>query len=100
AWDDVIAAWAMPRGDEPVAIALPGHGGGPVLATWDDNLSAIAEQIRGCEVVVGYSLGARVALGLVVSGRRPLGVLIGVNPGITDTERASRREFDAAWARL
>src|SRR5206468_95321 len=34
------------------------------------------------------------------NGHCARGVLIGVNPGITDDERDSRREFDAAWARL
>lgn len=98
AWDDVIAAWQLP--EPPVAVALPGHGGGPVRASWEDNLAAVAQAVAGCDVVVGYSLGARVALGLVASGRCARGVLIGVNPGISDEERASRREFDAAWARL
>ncbi len=98
AWDDVRAAWALP--EEPRAVALPGHGGGPVRATWDDNLTQVADELAGCDVVVGYSLGARVALGLVVTGKLPRGVLIGVNPGIRDEERPSRREFDAAWAQL
>jgi 2-succinyl-6-hydroxy-2,4-cyclohexadiene-1-carboxylate synthase len=49
-------------------------------------------------VVVGYSLGARVALGLVAGGRVPRGVLISVNPGIHDSERPARRAGDAAWA--
>ena len=98
AWDDVIAAWQLP--EAPLAVALPGHGGGPVRASWEDNLAAVAQAVAGCEVVVGYSLGARVALGLVASGRSARGVLIGVNPGISDEERASRREFDAAWTRL
>jgi 2-succinyl-6-hydroxy-2,4-cyclohexadiene-1-carboxylate synthase len=31
AWDDVIDAWQLP--EPPLAIALPGHGGGPVLPT-------------------------------------------------------------------
>jgi 2-succinyl-6-hydroxy-2,4-cyclohexadiene-1-carboxylate synthase len=97
-WDEVIDAWALP--DAPLAIALPGHGGGPVLPTWDENLDAIQRMVAGCEVVVGYSLGARVALGLVASGRSAHAVLIGVNPGIADHERAQRREFDAAWTRL
>ena len=97
-WDDVVAAWALP--ERPRPVALPGHGGEPVLDTWDDNLASIARAIQGCDVVVGYSLGARVALGLVASGRCGRGVLIGVNPGIKDEERPSRREFDAAWARL
>jgi 2-succinyl-6-hydroxy-2,4-cyclohexadiene-1-carboxylate synthase len=98
AWDDVIAAWQLP--DPPRPIALPGHGGGRVLETWDENLVAVADQIAGCDCVVGYSLGARVALGLVVSGHCAHGVLIGVNPGIADEMRDDRRQVDAAWARL
>jgi 2-succinyl-6-hydroxy-2,4-cyclohexadiene-1-carboxylate synthase len=96
-WDEVIAAW--PRREAPHAMALPGHGGGPVLDTWDQNLDAIASMLVGCDVVVGYSLGARVALGLVAAGRAAFGVLIGCNPGVADTERAARRQFDAAWTR-
>jgi 2-succinyl-6-hydroxy-2,4-cyclohexadiene-1-carboxylate synthase len=98
AWDEVVDAWQL--ADPPLAVALPGHGGGPVLATWDENLAAVAAAIPGTDVVVGYSLGARVALGLVASGLAAHAVLIGVNPGIADTERAARREFDAAWTRL
>lgn len=96
AWDDVIAAWKLP--EEPHAIALPGHGGGPVRTSWDGNLAAITEAIAGCDVAVGYSLGARVALGLVVSGRVPRAVLIGVNPGVADADREERRAADRAWA--
>jgi 2-succinyl-6-hydroxy-2,4-cyclohexadiene-1-carboxylate synthase len=98
AWDEVVDAWQLP--DPPLAVALPGHGGGPVLDTWDDNLVAIAAATAGTDVVVGYSLGARVALGLVARGLAAHAVLIGVNPGIADTERAGRRQFDAAWTRL
>jgi 2-succinyl-6-hydroxy-2,4-cyclohexadiene-1-carboxylate synthase len=98
AWDDVIAAWQLP--EPPRAIALPGHGGGPVLDTWDANLAAIAQSIEGCDCVVGYSLGARVALGLVAAGQCAHGVLIGVNPRIADDMRTDRAEVDAAWARL
>ncbi len=98
AWDEVIEAWVLR--EAPIAVALPGHGGGPVLDTWEDNLNAVAGALAGCDVVVGYSLGARVALGLVASGRVAHAVLIGVNPGIADHERAQRREFDAAWAHL
>jgi len=98
AWDEVIDAWSLR--EAPIAVALPGHGGGPVLDTWEDNLNVLAGAVSGCEVVVGYSLGARVALGLVAGGRAAHGVLIGVNPGISDSEREQRREFDAAWTRL
>lgn len=90
-WDDVSV--------DADRIALPGHpGGGPVAADWAANLDAIAARIGRCDVVIGYSLGARVALGLVVAGHAPRGVLISVNPGIPDAERAARRASDAAWA--
>jgi len=98
AWEDVISAWQLP--ESPITIALPGHGGGPVQPTWDANLAAVARMVSGCEAVVGYSLGARVALGLVANGLVAHGVLIGVNPGVPDAEREQRRQFDAAWARL
>jgi 2-succinyl-6-hydroxy-2,4-cyclohexadiene-1-carboxylate synthase len=93
AWDDVAI-----DGDR---IALPGHlGGGPVAADWAGNLAAIAARIGRCDVVIGYSLGARVALGLVAGDHAPRGLLISVNPGIADHERAARRASDATWAQL
>jgi 2-succinyl-6-hydroxy-2,4-cyclohexadiene-1-carboxylate synthase len=98
-WDEVIDNWQLP--EEPQPIVLPGHSaGGPVLEGWDANLAAIGDAIAGCECVVGYSLGARVALGLIATGRAAFGVLIGVNPGINELERADRRRFDATWARM
>lgn len=99
-WDEVIDNWQLPQ--EPQPIALPGHGvkGGPVLEGWDANLDTVGVAIDGCECVVGYSLGARVALGLVATGRAAFGVLIGVNPGINELERRDRRRFDATWARM
>jgi 2-succinyl-6-hydroxy-2,4-cyclohexadiene-1-carboxylate synthase len=97
-WADTLAAWSRP--DELVAVALPGHGGLPVQDTWDDNLAAVAQAVTGCALVIGYSLGARVALGLVATGRVPRAILVSVNPGIADAERAARRASDAAWARL
>jgi 2-succinyl-6-hydroxy-2,4-cyclohexadiene-1-carboxylate synthase len=92
------SVWAgIAEGD---AIALPGHEGGAVRATWDANLVAVGAAIGACDAVVGYSLGARVALGLVVAGFAPRAVLISVNPGVADAERAARRARDAAWARM
>jgi len=92
-WDDVPI-----DGDR---IALPGHaGGGPVERDWAANLAAIAARIGRCDAVVGYSLGARVALGLAAEGHAPRAVLISGNPGIDDGERAARRASDAVWARL
>jgi 2-succinyl-6-hydroxy-2,4-cyclohexadiene-1-carboxylate synthase len=90
-WDDVAITGAR--------IALPGHlGGGRVATSWDANLRAIAARLAGAEVAIGYSLGARVALGLVAAGFVPRAVLISVNPGIADADRAARRAGDAQWA--
>jgi 2-succinyl-6-hydroxy-2,4-cyclohexadiene-1-carboxylate synthase len=90
------SVWDGIAGVGDATIALPGHGGGPVRATWDANLDALA--LPRCDAVVGYSLGARVALGLVATGRAPRAILISVNPGIDDAERPARRASDAAWA--
>jgi 2-succinyl-6-hydroxy-2,4-cyclohexadiene-1-carboxylate synthase len=103
-WGDVLAAW--PDGTTASTVALPGHirvpdaRSWPVLPTWDENLAAVGQLVRECDVVVGYSLGARVALGLVAAGLAPRAVLIGVNPGIDDSERPARRDSDARWAAL
>ncbi len=95
-WDDGA------NGIAGATFALPGHAGGdPVLSTWAANLDAIAARIRGYRLVIGYSLGARVALGLVAIGAVPRAILVSVNPGIPDTaatERAARRASDATWA--
>lgn len=93
-WSATIAASTTPL----VSIALPGHGGGTVLATWEANLAAI--EIGDADVVVGYSFGARVALGLLATRRIQRAVLIGGCPGLPDDERPARRASDAAWARL
>jgi 2-succinyl-6-hydroxy-2,4-cyclohexadiene-1-carboxylate synthase len=95
-WDGVVTAWHLP--EPPVRITLTGHGRVEIVDDWDDNLELVAQQMSGCDVAVGYSLGARVALGLVASRRCNRGVLISVNPGVDETERAARRDRDAAWA--
>jgi 2-succinyl-6-hydroxy-2,4-cyclohexadiene-1-carboxylate synthase len=95
------AAWDAVATDEPkVMCTLPGHGDGPVRATWNDNLAAVARSVGACDAVVGYSLGARIATGLVVAGYVPRAILISVNPGLADPDRDSRRASDVAWARL
>lgn len=81
-------------------IALPGHGPDPVQPTWDDNLALVSERIGDIDAVIGYSLGARVALGLVATNRVPRAVLISVNPGLDDDAREPRRVGDAAWAAM
>lgn len=83
-----------------VRIALPGHGGGPVLETWDDNVASVARAIGRCDVVVGYSLGGRIATALVAAGYVARAVLISANPGLAESEREPRRAVDAQWATM
>ncbi len=92
-WDGIARA-----GD--LRVALPGHGGGEVLPTWDANVDAIAARLGSVEAVVGYSLGARLALALVTRGVVARAIAISVNPGIADAEREVRRASDAAWAAM
>ena len=89
AWDDVR--------DEGVAAMLPGHERSPARS-WDDALDVVARDLVAGEIVVGYSLGARLALGLLARDLVPAAILISVNPGIDDRERKARRKDDARWA--
>jgi 2-succinyl-6-hydroxy-2,4-cyclohexadiene-1-carboxylate synthase len=94
AWDDVVVA------GEVVRVELPGHRA-PAVGSWDDALAAVHAQVAAVDVVIGYSLGARVALGLIATGRAPRAILIGCNPGLASAEeRAARVASDAAWAAL
>lgn len=90
--------------------ALVGHDGTPGDdggATFDEELDRLADGIRASGLdrphVVGYSMGGRVALGLVV--RHPElfrgATLIGSNPGLADAgDRVARARKDEEWARL
>jgi 2-succinyl-6-hydroxy-2,4-cyclohexadiene-1-carboxylate synthase len=117
-WDEVFAHWPDPsaltqamEAATAVAIDLPGHGAGPAVSRgWRANLEAMLEECSsrlygvregmGELVVVGYSLGARVALGMVAEGLADRAILVSVNPGLDDGERAGRRAADAEWAKL
>ena len=69
-WDRTIEAWSRP-GDEFIVPTLPGHGPREsVWSTWDGNLAVVAQAVSKADVVVGYSLGGRIALGL--AGARAL----------------------------
>lgn len=85
-------------------LALPGHAGEPVGSSFREAIDRIADQLAPTgEALVGYSLGARVALGVAVErpARVTRLVLIGVNPGLaSEPEREARRRADAEWARI
>ncbi len=82
---------------------LPGHGPAPgVLPTsWQHGIELVLASLDGVEVpfdLCGYSLGGRVALGLLerIPERIASLVLVGAHPGLrTADERAARRAADA-----
>jgi 2-succinyl-6-hydroxy-2,4-cyclohexadiene-1-carboxylate synthase len=91
-----------------ITPALVGHAGSAagagVLRFEDevDRLATLAADAASLHVV-GYSLGARLALGIAL--RHPSRVarltLISAHPGLaTESERALRRASDAAWCEL
>lgn len=101
---------SLPHRTRVLAPALIGHDGTPGPergATFADELDRLAglvraEGLQGARVV-GYSLGGRVALGLLI--RHPdlfsAATLIAVSPGLSDpAEREVRAASDGEWVRL
>lgn len=112
AWDDVLAR--LDSGREVVRPALLGHAPERVdteladpPASFDDAVDRLAAQLRSAGVrggahLCGYSLGGRMALGLL-DRHRPLfaaATLVSANPGIDDGARAARAEGDERWAAM
>jgi 2-succinyl-6-hydroxy-2,4-cyclohexadiene-1-carboxylate synthase len=90
-----------------VAVDLPGHGGSDaVRADLPTSARLVAEAVRGAIgdepcALVGYSLGARVALHVLTQADLPVGraALIGATGGIDNPEaRATRRRSDEEQA--
>jgi 2-succinyl-6-hydroxy-2,4-cyclohexadiene-1-carboxylate synthase len=87
------------------ALRLVGHGE-PARAVngFEDEVARLAALLpKGPLRLVGYSLGARLALGLLTrhQGRFESAVLIGLNPGLrSETEREQRRAQDQVWIDL
>lgn len=81
-----------------VAPDLAGHGPEPrFVASYEDEVRVIADLARGLEdelVVLGYSLGGRVALGLL--GRVPIraAVVVAAHPGLRDPVEVEARLAD------
>lgn len=108
-WDRVVehANWR----NAPLRPTLAGHGfdwRAAETTSFEREVSRLASMVSGFSpprFVAGYSMGARVALG-VVAARPALfdaAVLIGVHPGLIDeTARSERRALDrerANWLR-
>lgn len=105
-WSPVFAAAALAGLPSRLEHAwLPGHGPEPWWlpgATFAQVIDAFAPTLPAGAWLVGYSLGARVALGLLAQHpERFAGAsLIGAHPGLEDPpERAERVAWDEAQAR-
>jgi 2-succinyl-6-hydroxy-2,4-cyclohexadiene-1-carboxylate synthase len=105
-WRDVIAGLSGP---EIRTLQLPGHGPETPVTPggFAANLASVAASVRDSGQprphLVGYSLGARVVLGLLAEAPELVGraTLIGVHPGLgSDSERAARVADDRRWVEL
>lgn len=101
AWEPLRAS--LPSDAQVCAPTLLGHGATPAAARFDDEVERLAGELRSlprCHLI-GYSLGARVALRLAVEHPQLFArvTLIGVHPGIDDeVEREGRAMLDDARA--
>lgn len=101
-WTPVIAHLAP--GARTLALPLPGHDPSSPLqedASFDGAVAALHDRLPPACELLGYSLGARLALELAL--RAPDRVrrlsLVGVHPGLERPEdRAVRAASDHAWA--
>jgi 2-succinyl-6-hydroxy-2,4-cyclohexadiene-1-carboxylate synthase len=111
-WDEVRAG--LPATWEICCPALLGHdhkghqgpqhlGDIPPAADFTGEVDRLAAGLgAGPWYVVGYSLGARLALGLIChhAGRFCGATLIGCHPGLPEADRAARARSDEEWAQL
>ncbi len=79
-----------------IAPDLPGHGPEPHLpATMDEAIARVVEECSEVEVLVGYSMGGRVALRAAALMPRLWGlVLVSAGPGMPDDRLGARRLAD------
>jgi 2-succinyl-6-hydroxy-2,4-cyclohexadiene-1-carboxylate synthase len=99
-WKEVVAADAEPLlGHHPSLL----ESSTTFEAEVDRLAAALQSRTDAPRHLVGYSLGARLALGLLARHERLFSraTLIGVHPGLsTSAERSERAEADEQWARL
>jgi len=112
------SSWDAIRAPLPVATrahALLGHHPTQLTdRTFSDEIARLSDEIENenenenengngnGNVLVGYSMGARLALALLARhpSRFRSAILIGLHPGLPETERAARAATDEKWASL
>jgi 2-succinyl-6-hydroxy-2,4-cyclohexadiene-1-carboxylate synthase len=95
---EAFAPLGAERGKAPV---LSGHLGSAASGGFWDEVDRLAEASGDCEGLLGYSLGGRLALGLLARfpSRFSHALIISAHPGLSDAaERAERRRGDENWA--
>ena len=86
-----------------IAIPLTGHGALDGAADFRGEVDRIAAMLPGRCHLVGYSMGARIALGVLVEHPDLVerATLISVNPGLSSAvDRVARADADAVWIHL
>lgn len=103
AWDAVRAELPAAQVEVPFLV---GHGtpqAAPEVSTFEAEVDRLAARLDGPFVVAGYSLGARLGLGLLVRHpqRVQAAVLLSGSAGLDgQAARAERRAADARWVEL
>ena len=88
-----------------MAIDLPGHGASEdPRGSWDEAIGRLLDALPGSiDRVVGYSLGGRIALGMLRAApeRFRSATIVSAHPGLSNpAERAVRRAADRCWIEL
>lgn len=106
-FDEVVAA--LPPARAVLRLTLAGHGDAPFpesVSGFDDEVARLAGLIASWSTepvhLVGYSLGARLSLALLLNGPDRVARLtaVGAHAGLgTAAARAGRRARDAVWVR-
>jgi 2-succinyl-6-hydroxy-2,4-cyclohexadiene-1-carboxylate synthase len=94
---------ALDLGPDARALPLLGHGAARTSTTFAAEVDRIAALLPERCHLAGYSMGARVALGILVAHpeRVARATLIGVHPGLArDADRRARATADRRWIRL
>lgn len=90
-----------------IAIDLPGHGQTPLTEEFEFNdfCLGLVEWLRSSGLqdvhLIGYSMGARIALGMTLSDPDCMASLVleGCNPGLeSDADRKARHIQESTWA--